>query len=355
MSRSATRALVLCAAVAAVAGTSLTASASYIRLATGAQVRPTAASATTSSIITNGLIYSNISGGGNANIAITTTVPGAGVNGTVYANNTTWNAAVGATPTAASGFLTDVGTSILVADNTVARIVRINKTGGGVSTYVPYTAGGFTSVLSAGAGVAGQLMVYNTASGSNPRNIWQTNSSGGLDILVSNAQLLASPNASNGLVGVARIGSKIYFGASTGTTRSIFSFDTATSTSAVALAGTSITGVTGVTTGTTQNSFLAPAFFAAPDGKLYFYDNTSNGILSFDPAGGSVASVLTSAQLVAGPALTSTVNGLTWHNGNLAWSVSAGANAGVYAIPEPAALGLLAPVAAVAFRRNRRA
>ncbi|MEM9080915.1 MAG: hypothetical protein AAGC74_09520 [Verrucomicrobiota bacterium] len=100
----------------------------------------------------------------------------------------------------------------------------------------------------------------------------------------------------------------------------------------------------------------AASLFYAPDGLVYFYENDSDYILSFDPndAENTLEVVISEADLIAGPNNSDAVNQLTWFNGQLAWTDQSD---GFYAfsnIPEPstAILGLLG---ALSLLRRKRA
>ncbi len=90
--------------------------------------------------------------------------------------------------------------------------------------------------------------------------------------------------------------------------------------------------------------------YYAPDGNLYFYDNMY-GILSLNLAtDGSLVTVLTNSQLVDGPANSSNVYGLSWFEGNLAFTEM---YSGYYVVPEPATMSILAIGALAVFRRKQ--
>jgi hypothetical protein len=91
---------------------------------------------------------------------------------------------------------------------------------------------------------------------------------------------------------------------------------------------------------------------------VYFVETVSSSILRFSPASpaSSLVTFLSSAELLAGPAVSSNVGQLSWWNGTLAWTQSgtaSGAVPGFYAIPEPtsAVAALLAIVGMAARRR----
>lgn len=153
------------------------------------------------------------------------------------------------------------------------------------------------------------------------------------------------------VTGLAASANTLYFGDNTAAGRAIYATSNGTTLTPI-LTAAQITSVTGVS----ATSFLGSGLYYAPDNRLYFYDNTFNGILSFDPANAASLKVeLTSAELLAGPAGSNVVTGFTWYDGRLAWYVNTSTNprGGLYAIPEPGAMAGLAPVALLLMRRRR--
>ncbi|MEM9252119.1 MAG: PEP-CTERM sorting domain-containing protein [Planctomycetota bacterium] len=98
--------------------------------------------------------------------------------------------------------------------------------------------------------------------------------------------------------------------------------------------------------------------FFAPDGLVYFFEDDSDAIISFDPANpaGTVTQVLSLEQLNAGPG-TSNVDQFGWYDGQLAWTDQDDRNdaGGFFVVPEPATAALLAIGAGLIAVRRRRA
>lgn len=145
--------------------------------------------------------------------------------------------------------------------------------------------------------------------------------------------------------GVGVSGTTVYLGSNS--SDSLVAWDTVTNVGSTVLTTAQIDAMTDDVDGVVGFGDI----FAAPDGLVYFYESDADFLMSFDPAdpAGTITSVLTEAQLNAGPA-DDTLNQLSWWNGNIAWT---NGSDGFYAIPEPTtvALALLAACGLAARRR----
>lgn len=254
----------------------------------------------------------------------------------VVVSTAQWSAAGGSnTATPFYGFSL-AGDYIQFSESSTDSIWRVNKTTGAVSTYVSKAAiqaftGGTDVSLTTPSDSApdGEFVVYDSTSKSIIKTL-----AGAPTTFLSSAQLIsvAGDNAVGGGLTFDATGA-FYWGSST--SKSIYK-RAADGTLSTVLTQAQIQGVAGGTSVTFRDIYYAP------DGDVYFYDGSSANILRFDPANpaGTLSNVLTKAELLAGPAASSSVYQLTWYNGNLAWNCNA--MKGLYAVPEPTAFVLLA-------------
>jgi hypothetical protein len=219
-------------------------------------------------------------------------------------------------------------------------LIDVDLTSGAPSTFVSNAAiMAHTGQASASVGAqsvinpSGGVTFYESAAD----YILETDAAGNLTTTLTDLQLTAIQGNDTLSSGLAYDGSgDLYWGDST--TDAMYKWDG--STGSTVLTQAQIIAVTGYTSAGFGDMILAP------DGKIYFYESSADYLMSFDPANpvGTLATVLTDLELIAGPGNSDIVQKLTWFNGNLAWNVtsaSSGRTPGFYVIPEPATLALL--------------
>ena len=253
---------------------------------------------------------------------------------TTLVSSTDWLIAAGATNMSAWYAMEVSDGSLVFSDTSSDEVWGVDTTTGVISKWASQsqimTVTGQSSVqlLSPGAIHNGSMYFYEGRSDS----ILYTDSSGNVGTYVSDT-LLASIAGSDGITsGIAFDGrGNMIWGNSK--TDSIFVYDGTSGSCLLSLA--EIIAVTGKTAAGFGDVYYAP------DGKVYFYEQTSDSILGFDPedAAATLEIVLSEAQLLAGPMDSDNVVGLTWYDGNLAFQTYN--DNGLYAVPEPLTIALL--------------
>jgi hypothetical protein len=312
--------------------------AGYVQVLTFEQVNAGGASTAHNGTLIDGTTAYNFMANNDAG-RITKTINVDGTPTTTELMSTaTWTAASGKTNLSGWYGYGFSGDYIQFAETGSDAIWRVDKTTGVVTSYVTdtqiYTHTGQASaqILSPHTvGPDGEHYFYEGKSDS----ILRTNGLGVVETYIGDTQLTAV--AGNDSVGGGITfdgGGNLIWGSNS--SDAIYSWNGASGSTLLTTAN--ITDVTGGTAAGFGDIFYAP------DGNVYFYDTSSDGILSFNPsdAANTLDFVLTEAELLAGPGASDSVGQLEWYDGNIGWChVSASALKGFYATPEPNVIILL--------------
>jgi len=233
---------------------------------------------------------------------------------------------------------------------------RVDKNTGAISAYVTaanimaYTGATKASCLSANTvAPSGEHVFYEGESDS----ILITTGAGMVTTLVSEAQLTAlhatGSNSCNGGLGYDDAGN-LYWGDSS--SDGIY-MRAADGTLSQVLTQANIIGVTGETSASFGDIMGGGDTLGAGDGLVYFYERTSDGIMRFDPDDpvNTLETYIYEARLVSGQAGSDNVYELDWYDDELAFNTDGG-NLGLYVVPEPASLVLLALGGLAVLRRR---
>jgi hypothetical protein len=256
-------------------------------------------------------------------------------------------------PNGIAGLLFDVGTQLQFVEATTATrgIFRVNKSNGVVTSVLPSLASfnalvGTGGVVTSTAASNGDAIMFGSGDSSISRvtgtgttvfdlQLLAANTGGGLTV----QGITAAPNddlyfGNNNTIAGARGLWRIQNAGTTPTYTRVLNLDSSSGT---------------------PDNFANGGLFYAPDGDIYFRTQ-SGDIRKFDLDTSTVSTVYSAATLTAVLG-NNQVSNFTWLDGNIAWfnnsTLSSGAFQGLYTVPEPAMLGLLAGFGALLLKRRK--
>ncbi len=245
------------------------------------------------------------------------------------------------------------GQNLQFTDSTSDAVWRVNKSTGAITPYITkaqiaaYTGGsGPSSLTGADTAPDGEFTWYEGQT----NQILKSTGQGTMMTFISYAQLYGlNTNVAATSMSWAPDGTFFWTNSSSD---EVYKRDTAGNLSRIL----DVNNIKAVTGGTSVNF---KDIFAAPDGKVYFQEQSSSHILRFDPADpvNSLAIYLSATDLTSGPAAgASGVYQLSWYDGRLAfnYALTTGARGFYAVVPEPATLGLLLLSGLTLLRRRCR-
>ncbi len=296
-------------------------------------------------LIEGGTAYNFMNIGGHAKnpddagrITVTTGVGTANPVTTELVSSTAWQIASGGSNMTGFYGYGISGDYLQFAETSSDTVWRVHKTTGAISKLASksdidtFIGGTGPSILSPQTAHNGNHYFYEGDTDS----VLVVNGSGMISTYISDLQLISVAGTDNLNGGITFVGNDLVWGSSF--SDAMYLWDDSANSGSELLSTAEITAVTGM------SAVSFGDIFYAPDGNVYFYDNTADGILSFDPANasGTLAFVLTEDELVAGPGGSNSVGQFTWYDGNIAWTqLSPVLPGGLYTVPEPMTILLL--------------
>jgi hypothetical protein len=265
-----------------------------------------------------------------------------------------WSAATGKSTLTGFYGMGQVGNSLQFGDSSTDAVWRVDKADGTISSYISNATilahqqiahpdqTGASLLTSNAVTLTGEHVMYESTGD----DILISTGEQSLTTLVTADQLTALQGNSSvsGGLGYDLAGS-LYWGNSTNDAMYKRASD---GTLSLVLSQADIIAATGATAAGFGDNYGEMA-----DGLIYFYDTTSDSILSFDPGdpANTLATVLSEADLLGGPGAGDGVYEIGEYDGVLAFNLNG--ERGLYAIPEPASLTLLALGGLAVLRRRR--
>lgn len=345
---------------AAVLSTAITADAAYTQLATLSEIVGTSGASQFNSFAIQGDdLYATVTNGAFA-ITKVSDLSGTKTSSVLTPQSSISAVNGGATFLSGStGFGFRAPDSIQFADSGSAGIYRVDASTGAISSYVSSgdinTALGITNtqILGVHGNIStGEYAFYQARNGS--RALMATTGPGSVSTLLDSTALTALNGSDQLAGGIASIGNSVFFSTGSSGTRNLYAYSLSMNTAALVFTETQIAALN-----SNGTAFSLSEIFAAPDGLVYLRNAQSRDIFSFDPddAAASLKLVISRDELETGPANTANVTHLDWYDGNLAFAVTStagGAEAGVFAIPEPSVLILSTLIVPGFLLRRRR-